>query len=115
MRYIKTNFKNILNENKEDKKNKEKSTDKEMPNQSFDQKPYIQSAIKWLKQKYGAQWNFVHSPKLDDPNKTITVSIDNKHFNIAGKRAETPGADTDVILFKILPIEEPDEIDNPFE
>ena len=90
-------------------KKEEKVTEK------FDQKPLVPLAMKWLKQKFGEEFEFKHKPNLSEIGKTYFASIDGKEFGIAGKRYDTTGdGEPDTVLFKILPDEDEEEKEVPF-
>ena len=77
----------------------------------FDQKPFVQSALKWLETKYGKElFDFKHQPNLKVPGmKSYNVSILDKTFIITGKAFDT-NADgvSDTVLFKIDGVDAPE-------
>jgi len=82
---------------------------------SFDQKPLVPLAMKWLKKKFGDEFEFKHKANLSEIGKTYYASIDGKEFGIAGKKYDTTGdGDADTVLFKILPDEEEDQKEPSF-
>ncbi len=89
---------------------KEKST--------FDQKPLVPLAMKWLnkkfpKDKYG--FNFNHNENLSSDLKSYAVSVDGKEFEISGKLFDTNSDGTDdTVVFRINQIEEEPDQDEPF-
>ena len=76
----------------------------------FLESDYIDSALKWLKNKFGDKYNFKHSPSLNNIDKSYAVSIDGKEFTIVGKKYDTNGdGEKDTVLFKIIIDEEKDQ------
>jgi len=83
---------------------------------AFDQSKYVASAEKWLKGKFKDQYEFVHKPLLSDSDKTYYVSVDGKHFGIAGKKFDTTGDDElDTICYKIIADEDELETEEKVE
>jgi hypothetical protein len=92
------------------------------PNQkesSFDQKPFVPLAMKWLDQKFPQKafgYTFKHNPKLEVPDmKSYNVSVDGKEFIIVGKAFDTNSDGTkDTVLFKITAVEHEEEQEDAF-
>ena len=106
MNHIK--FKTFLEEVKEIKKDKEVK--------EFDQTPYVKDALEWLKKKFPEEeygFSYKHEPKLANPTKTYSVTINNREFDIAGRIFDKNKNDIedagDVVLFKIVPIIDDEE------
>ena len=90
--------------NAENAENAEKST--------FDQTGYKSAAEKWLSNKFGSRFEFVHTPNLSDSgeSKTYHCSHDNKNFTIVGRRYDTEETNPiNKVAYKILPAEEEEE------
>ena len=85
-------------------------------NEEFDQTPLAPLAIKWLKNKFGDNNEFIHKPNLSDgANKRFDASIEGKTFTITGRKHKTKLEDSgDTIIFKIEPDEQELENDDEF-
>ena len=85
---------------------------KDYLSEEFEQKDLKASAEKWLKQKFGDEYEFVHKPNLTDGDKTYHCSIDGKQFSISGRKYDTDGdGSPDTVGYKIINSEE--EIEKP--
>jgi hypothetical protein len=72
-------------------------------NEEFEQAPLVPLAMKWLKNKFGENNEFVHKPNLSPgSNKQFDVSIEGKTFTITGRKHKTETENPkDTIIFKI--------------
>ncbi len=81
----------------------------------FNQNEYKAAAEKWLKNKFGDKFDFIHKENLSDADKTYHCSEGGKQFSIAGRKYDTSGDDkADTVAYKILPAEEEDEKEEDF-
>ncbi len=70
--------------------------------EEFDQEKLKSSAEKWLRQKFGDEYEFVFTPKLKDGDKTYHASINGKQFSITGRKYDTDGDGiADSVAYKI--------------
>jgi hypothetical protein len=103
----------------ENEENKEQNTNaKNKKKSEFDQTKYVPLAMKWLKNKFGDDFNFKHNAKLSEIGRSYHVSVDDKEFIISGKAFDTTDdGKPDTVVFKIEPIEaeEEEEIEKPFD
>ncbi len=80
---------------------------------TFDQKPLVPFAIKWLEKKFPNEefgFTFKHVPKLANPTKTYQCGEGSQNFDIAGRLHDSNSdGKADTVLFKILPVEEDEE------
>ncbi len=82
----------------------------------FDQKPFVDSAMKWLETKYGKElYSFKHQPNLEVENmKSYNVSTENKNFIITGRAFDTnKDGVADTVLFKIKDVNAPEPEEEP--
>jgi len=78
--------------------------------EEFNQEDYKPQALKWLKNKFGDKFEFIHKPNLSNADKTYHCSEDQKQFSIAGRKYDTNGDDRpDTVAYKILPAEDSEE------
>ncbi len=99
-------------ENEEEQNNQKVKT---KDPKDFDVKKLVPLAMKWLKSKFGDEFEFKHKQNLSEIGKTYYASIDGKEFGIAGKKFDTTGdGEADTVLFKILPDEEEEEKEPAF-
>jgi len=83
--------------------------------EKFEQAALVPDAIKWLKQKFGDELEFKHSPGLSNPTKSYDCSINGKEFTISGRMYDSNGDGVkNVVLFKIEPPEEEQEEEDAF-
>jgi hypothetical protein len=84
----------------------------------FNQEKYVKLAMKWLEAKFPNEkyrFKFKHNPNLSGDLKAYHVSIDGNEFEISGKKFDTSGdGEDDTVVFRINPIEEPDEPEETF-
>jgi hypothetical protein len=103
---FKDKFKDIFLEAAEEQNQQNQQDQGREP--EFDQNVFSASAIKWLKDKFGEKYEFIHKPNLSDgDNKHFNASQDGKQFTIIARKHNTEYTNPkDTIIFKIEPDEE---------
>jgi hypothetical protein len=99
---FKDKFKDLFLEAVED------DEEEETKEAEFNQEAFVSSAMKWLKDKFGEKYEFIHKPKLSNGNnKYFNASQDGKQFTIVARKHNTEYTNPkDTIIFKIEPDEE---------
>ena len=89
--------------------------------EEFNQEKLRTKALKWLKMKFPKKdfgFTFKFQPDLSGATKTYNVTIDGVEFDIAGRIFDANGSGKedpgDVVLFKILPVQDEEETENAF-